>query len=50
LYDVPDGDPRRWPAGCIVTNSPANATPCRAWNSQNDVNAASLRFTLAAAQ
>jgi hypothetical protein len=33
-----------------VVNRPASATPCRAWNSQNDVRAASLRFTLDALQ
>ena len=38
------------PAGAMVTSSPASGTPCRAWNSQNEVNAASLRFTLAAVQ
>jgi hypothetical protein len=39
-------DERPRPGGAIVTNKPANATPCRAWNSQNDVNAANFRFTL----
>ena len=34
----------------MVISSPVNSTPWRAWNSQNDVNAASLRFTLAAEQ
>ena len=33
----------------MVSSSP-RPTPCRAWNSQNDVSAASLRFTLAAEQ
>jgi hypothetical protein len=31
-------------------SSPDNVIPSRAWNSQNDVNAASLRFTLAPLQ
>lgn len=31
----------------MLISRPANRTPCRAWNSQNDVNAPSLRFTLA---
>ncbi len=48
LNDVAEDLPR--PAGAMVTSNPANGTPCRAWNSQNDVNAASLRFTLAAPQ
>jgi hypothetical protein len=30
----------------MVTSRPANGAPCRAWNSQNEVRAASLRFTL----
>jgi len=48
LYRV--ADQPRPPAGAMVTNSPVNSTPWRAWNPQNDVNAASLRFTLAAEQ
>gem|GEM_PF-5357622 len=33
-----------------MVSSPARFTPRRAWNSQNEVRAASLRFTLAAVQ
>jgi hypothetical protein len=43
-------EPPRRPAGPITVSTPASGTPCRAWNSQNEASAASLRFTLAAAQ
>jgi hypothetical protein len=45
-----DVDARRRPGGPVVTSNPASGTPCRAWNSQNEANATSLRFTLDAVQ
>ena len=48
LQDVAAGLPR--PAGCMTASRPASGTPRRAWNSQKEASAASLRFTLEAAQ
>jgi len=45
-----DNAPARARPGAAATRRPDRATPCRAWNSQNEVSAASLRFTLAALQ
>ena len=47
-YDVAD-DPRR-PVAVIMTNELGSGTPSLAWKPQNEVNAASLRFTLAPLQ